>query len=68
MLLLCIPTSVAGLPVSQQRPAGSPPAGPQRPGGRAGAGGGDGFAEAESDGKHSSMNTDTPPQGVMLIK
>lgn len=44
--------SVLGLPVGQQRPPGSPPARPQRSGGRAGARGGDGPAEKEPDGQH----------------
>lgn len=48
---------VAGLPVSQQRPPGSPPAGPQRAGGRAGAGGGDVFTETKPDGKRRQKTT-----------
>lgn len=44
--------SVLGLPIGQQRPSGSPPARPQRSGGRAGARGGDGPAEKEPDGQH----------------
>lgn len=51
------PLFVAGLPVSQQRPPGSPAAGPQRAGGRAGAGGGDVFTETEPDGKRRQQNT-----------
>lgn len=43
---------VTGLPVSQQRPSGSPPTGPKRSGGWAGAGGGDELAETEPDGQH----------------
>ena len=42
----------AGLPVSQQRSPGSPPAGPEGSGSGAGAGGGDELAETESDGQH----------------
>lgn len=51
----------AGLPVGQQRPPGSPPAGPQRPGGRAGAGDGDVFTEAEPDGGQQQKH----PQGEL---
>lgn len=51
------PLFVAGLPVSQQRPPGSPAAGPQRAGGRAGTGGGDVFTETEPDGKRRQNNT-----------
>lgn len=53
-LFLCL----SGLPVSQQRPPGSPPARPQRPGGRAGAGGGDGPAERKSDEQHCCTHTE----------
>lgn len=51
-----------GLPVGQQRPPGSPPAGPQRPGGRAGTGDGDVFTETEPDGRHGQKH----PQGELL--
>lgn len=40
-----------GLPVGQQRPPGSPPAGPQRPGGRTGTGDSDVFIETKPDGR-----------------
>lgn len=49
MLGLCVCVHMSGLPVSQQWPPGGPPAGPEGSGGWAGAGGGDGFAEAKPD-------------------
>lgn len=54
--------SGTGLPVGQQRPPGSPPAGPQRPGGRAGTGDGDMFTETEPDGRQRQKH----PQGEIL--
>lgn len=46
-----------GLPVGQQWPPGSPPAGSERSGGWAGAWGGDGPAETEPVGQHCTHTT-----------